>query len=239
MTDSEWSHIYTHILQLEQDGLVTRTFRRLDPERQQAVITAILDEAGEHGPTSINIKRVAERAGVSIGSLYQYFNNREGLLAFTIELCVRLTTGVFNEYRPILSAMSLRQALTAYLMGGVEWGQTQMGLVQFLARAAYHGDPQLGESVVRPIANIMRETVHDILTQAAARGEIRAGVDLEAATRVVNTLMIAMGDAQLLPYLNTYLQVTDRKMPSERVLEAALDMILQGIGIEARHPSHG
>ena len=230
MTTSEWEKIHTHILRLEQQGLVTRTFRRLDSERQQAVITAILDEANEHGPTSINIKRVAERAGVSIGSLYQYFNNREGLLAFTVELCVRLTTDAFNEYRPMLSAMPLREALAAYLIGGLEWGQTQMGLVQFFARAAYHGDPALAESVVRPIANVMREMVHDILAQAAARGEIRADVDMEATARVINALMTAMGDCQLLPYLNTYFQVSDKKMPPERVLEAMLDLVLRGIG---------
>ena len=232
MPDSDLTRIHTHILKLEQEGLVTRTFRRLDPERQQAVITAILDEAGERGPTSINIKQVAERAGISVGSLYQYFNNREGLLAFTVELCVRLVSDAFGEYRSTLAAMPLREALTAYLAGGVEWGQTQAGLVQFFARAAYHGDPQLGEQVVRPIANVMREMVSDILTQAAARGEIRAGVDLEATARVLNALMIAVGDAQLLPYLNIYLQVTDKKMPPKRVLEALLELVLRGIAVD-------
>jgi AcrR family transcriptional regulator len=229
MTDTEWTHIHVHILRLEQVGLVTRTFRRLDPERQQVVITAILDEASEHGPTSINIKRVAERAGVSTGSLYQYFNNREGLLTFAVELCVRLMTDAFNEYRPALAAMPLREALEAYLMGGLEWGQTQAGFVQFFARAAYHGDPKLAESVVRPIANVMREIVHDMLTQAAARGEIRADVDLEATARVVNALMIAIGDPQLLPYLNTYFQVTDKEMPPERTTNAMIEMIMRGI----------
>jgi len=230
MADSEWTYVHAHILKLEQEGWVTRTFRRLDPERQQAVIQAILDEAGEHGPNSINVKRVAKRAGVSIGSLYQYFNNREGLLTFTVELCVRWVTDTFDEYRPMLSAMPVREALAAYLMGGVEWGQTQAGLVQFFARAAYHGDPKLSESVVRPIADVMREIVHDILIQAAERGELRADIDLEATARVINALMIAVGDAQLLPFLNTYFQVTDKKMPPARTVKAMIEMVMCGIG---------
>ena len=69
---SDWAQIHTRIFEMEQEGLVTRTFRRLDPDRQQAVLTAILDEAVEHGPASLSMKRVAERAGVSVGSLYQY-----------------------------------------------------------------------------------------------------------------------------------------------------------------------
>ena len=91
MDISNWTQIHTHILQLEQDGLVTRTFRRLDPERQQVILNAILEEAVARGPAAINIKEVARRAEVSIGSLYQYFENRAGLLAFAVELSKRST----------------------------------------------------------------------------------------------------------------------------------------------------
>ncbi len=75
----EWIQVHTIILELERAGVVTRTFRRLDPERQQAIVQAILDEALEKGPASINIKKVAKRAGVALGSLYQYFGSRAGL----------------------------------------------------------------------------------------------------------------------------------------------------------------
>ncbi len=228
----DWTQIHTNILQLEQEGLVTRTFRRLDPERQQAVINAILDEAVEKGPTSLNIKQVAERAGVSVGSLYTYFRDREGLLTFTVELCMRFVADSFNSFRPYLVALPLREALAAYLAGGVEWSKTQVGLVQFLVRAAYQGDPTLADRVVRPIGTVMREMVHDILTQAAARGEIREDVDLEATARVVNALMIAVGDSQLLPYLNIYFQVNDEDVSPERILEALVALVLNGIGLK-------
>ncbi len=229
---SDWTQMHTYILQMERDGLVTRTFRRLDPDRQQTVINAILDEAVERGPTAINVKRIAERAGISIGALYTYFPNREGVLAFAIELCVRFTTDTFDSFRPYLAALPLREALTAYLVGGVEWSKTQTGLIQLFARAAYQGDPDLGDYLVRPIATTLREMIHDILSQAAAQGEIRDDVDLEATTRIIHTLMIAVGDSQLLPHLNTYLQVQDDNLPAERTLEALITLIVRGIGID-------
>lgn len=226
---SDWTPIHTLILQLEQEGLVTRTFRRLDPERQQAILAAILDEAVEKGPTALNIKQVAERADVSVGSLYTYFPKREGLLAFAVELCVRFVTDAFEEFRPYLAALSLREALTVYLSGGVEWSKAHAGLLKLFVRAAYHGDPELADPLVRPVAAKLRDMVHDILSQAAARGEIRADVDLEATTRIVHALTIAVGDSQLLPYLNTYFQVCDEDISPERALEALLALILHGI----------
>lgn len=229
MLNPDWSQIQVHILHFEEEGLVTRTFRRLDPERQQAVVHAILEEASEKGPTSINIKEIARRADVSIGSLYQYFGNRDGLLNFAVALCVRYMVDMFAEFGPMLAAMPLRDALRYYVLGGIEWGQTEAGLVRFFGKAAYHGDPELAESVVRPIAEVMRATTAMILAQAIERGEIRSDFDMEAASRVINALMIAIGDAQLFPELNIYFQVIDENMPLERVMDTLIDLLMKGL----------
>jgi AcrR family transcriptional regulator len=234
MSIAEWVYFQPYISQLEQEGIITRTFRRLDPERQESIFNAILEEAVAKGPASLNIKEIARRAGVSVGSLYQYFPNRDGLLTFAVELCTRSTIAMFQEYKPMMAAMPLKEALSAYLMGGLEWGQTAMGLVRFFGRAAYQGDPDLAERVVRPIATIMRETMQEILTQARARGEIQSELDTTAAARVINALMIAIGDSQLLPYLNVYFQVSDETVPFERVSNALLDLIQNGIAAEAK-----
>jgi AcrR family transcriptional regulator len=235
---SEWTAIHTHILALEQAGLVTRTFRRLDPERQQAVLHSILDEAIEVGPTLINIKRVASRAGVSVGSLYNYFENRDNLLAFTVELCTRYVLDLFESFKPYFITLPLREALASYLLGGLEWSETQAGLVQFFARAAYQGEETLYPQFVEPVAQMMLEIVEEMLAQAAARGEVRPDVDLEATARVINASMLAVGDSQLLPYLNRYFLVNDENLPFERVVQALLDLILAGIASEsAQNPS--
>jgi AcrR family transcriptional regulator len=229
MSASDSVELQAQILELAKSGLVTRTFRRLDPDRQEAVVNAILEEAGEKGPAAISIKQVAERAQASVGSLYQYFGSRSGLMQFAVKLVVQSVVALFKLGQPYLASLPLREALKSYLTVGVEWGQLQGGLVRFIARAAYQGDPDLSESVVRPIATVMRKTTRDMLTQAAARGEVRPTVDVEAASRVINVLMIALGDAQLLPYLNTYYQATDGEVTSTRLLEAALDLIMDGV----------
>lgn len=226
---NDWLQIYAHILEMERDGVVTRTFRRLDAERQQAIVQAILDEAMEKGPASINIKEVARKADVAIGSLYQYFGNRDGLMDFSTRLSLHLLTAAFEQVAPMLTAMPLREALSAYLAGGLEWGQTMLGLYQFIGRAAYQGDPALAESVVRPVAVAMRAMTLAILQAAAARGELRPDLDLEAAARAVNAVIIAVADSQVFPFLNNYFQVSDENVPFERTLEATLDLIVRGL----------
>lgn len=222
-----WPGLADEVLALERAGLVTRTFRRLDPARQTAVLEAILEEAVERGPSDLNIKRVAERAGVSVGSLYQYFGNRERLLDFTVELCRRAMDRVLAEARPFLLAMPLREALLAYVDAGCDWAAHQGALLRLFARAAYHGDSALTDRLVRPVAATMRGLVRDLLEAAVTRGELRADLDLEATAGVVHALTVVVGDSRLLPYLDAYFQVQAEGVTPARALAAAVDLVVR------------
>jgi len=210
---------------LQGRGIITNTFLRLNPSRREAIVTGILEEAAFKGPTKLNIKEAARRAGVSVGSLYQYFNHREGLLDFAIEITTKQMVAAFSEFKPYLSEKPLHEALSAYLQGGDEIAKEYTGYVQFFASAAYQGDPVLTERVVRPVAQAMLEMTRAILEKARSRGEVRSGIDFEATVRLVNTLVIAVYDAQFLSHLNTYYQLTDKNIKRERILESMLDLI--------------
>ncbi len=221
--------IQSFIFQAEKDGLVQRTFRRLDPDRQQAVINAILAEAAEVGPDQIRIQAVADRAGVAVGSLYQYFADREHLLDFAIRLCARSWEEMFNLYIPMLAAMPLRDGLRAYILGGLEMNETERGVAQFIGRAAYQGSRGRAQAAVDSISRIMLSGTRAMLEAARQRGEIRTDLDLEASARSVNAYLIALGDGQLFPYLKNYYQLTDESMPFERVLDSAIELIMHGL----------
>jgi AcrR family transcriptional regulator len=224
-----WKILTSRVLQLEQQGKVTRTFRRLDPQRQVDVLDAILYEAAENGPKTVNITEVSRRAGVSVGSMYQYFPNRMGMIDFAIDISVGYIGDVIKAYEPFLLAMPTFEALTMYISSGVEMTKTQAGMLKFYSRAAYQGDSDLNERVVKPIACVMLGMVTNILMQAQLRGELREGLDIEAAARLVNALLIITGDCQLFPYLNTYLHLNDKAVSSERIMAALVPFLKNGI----------
>lgn len=244
----DWTSLEPYIQALIQAGLATRTFRRLDADRQHAVLQALLDEAAEHGPDELNVHSVARRAGVAVGSLYQYFGEREQMITFILELCRRYCLDIFTLARTILLEMPLREALETYLSYGVEWSMSQAGLMRLFARAAYAGGGEPAERLVVPIADAMRGVIFDLLRAGIERGEVRREIDLEATARLVHALLAAAGDAQMLPHLNAYYQVVNvenrsgvssdpkdethadsRDVPPERSRKAVLDLILNGI----------
>ncbi|MCP5099571.1 MAG: hypothetical protein GY943_28795 [Chloroflexi bacterium] len=84
---------------------------------------------------------------------------------------------------------------------------------------------------MRPIAETMLEMVREIITAVQERGEIRNDIDLDMTVRLINVLMIAVGDSQLLPYLNVYYQLHDGDVLDDRLLAGLLDLVLSGIRV--------
>lgn len=85
-------------------------------ETVRAIVEAaarILEQAGLAGFTT---NAVAERAGVSIGSLYQYFPGKEALIG---ALIVRETSRLIAEWEAALAATSGRDALAGLVAAAV------------------------------------------------------------------------------------------------------------------------
>jgi TetR/AcrR family transcriptional regulator len=234
-----WPGLADQVLELEQAGLVTCTFRRLDRERQTAVLEAIIDESAERGLSSLSMKSVAARAQVSVGSLYQYFGKREHLLGFTVELCRRYMEGVLADSLPTLEKLPLAEALSAYVEGGADWMAQQRSIMRLFGQAAYRGDSELTENLVRPVATSMRNIVRELLARSVARGELRRDIDLEATAGVIHTLTVVLGDSRLLPALDAYFQLQVPGVDAGRSLRAALDLLMQGLATASRGDRQG
>jgi AcrR family transcriptional regulator len=214
-------HLPAKILELERAGKVTHTFRRLDRGRQFAVVAAVLCEAAEAGPDGAGVRGIAARAGVSVGSLYQYFPDREGMVCVAAEIAGGLLSAELRHYRDVLAALPLREGLQAYVLAGMEWSRTHEDLLLFFARAAYQGDAGPGGAIIAPVVDELHGMVHAMLAAARERGETAAGLDLDAAARFVHGLTLALGDCRLLPHIEHYYRLLGDMSPQERAAQLA------------------
>lgn len=78
---------YTHQASdpLPQNALIKIPRQPRSVDMVHCILDAAMEVIRESGLNSMSTNKVADRAGVSIGSLYQYFANRESILAGIIE----------------------------------------------------------------------------------------------------------------------------------------------------------
>jgi AcrR family transcriptional regulator len=103
--------------------------RRLQPRRKprqvraeltrERILIAAAHVFAEHGYAAGTTNRIAERAGISIGSLYQYFPNKDAILATL--LVQHIDRGIWKEADQFdLSAGSLETTVRALVRDAID-----------------------------------------------------------------------------------------------------------------------
>lgn len=112
--------------------------------RSRAIVQAIVDAGrqllGEEDPQSLTTNRIAERAGVSIGSLYRYFPNKDAVLAAIYDAEVgREAADLRDAPTWQTDEGPLREALVAIVDFQLERQRRLLALGQDFYRT-HHGD---------------------------------------------------------------------------------------------------
>jgi AcrR family transcriptional regulator len=97
-------------------------------ETVRAIIAAAARILKRDGYEGTNVNRVAELAGVSIGSLYQYFPSKEALVAAVAQDLAERTIAVFQEGIVDLAFLPLRDAVRGVVERAVRAVRIDPGL---------------------------------------------------------------------------------------------------------------
>ncbi|MCX4246208.1 TetR/AcrR family transcriptional regulator [Paraliomyxa miuraensis] len=137
----------------------TEPRKRPRQARSRALVEAVLDATeqviAQEGLAQATTTRIAEVAGVSVGSLYQYFPSRRALLAAVIE-------------RRVERDEALLQARLAKLDGASPAATLRTGAE--LLVELYRGEPELYRTMVDQMSDVDREAaVQRLLDDAVIR----------------------------------------------------------------------
>lgn len=104
--------------------------------RSQAMVELILDAAArvliERGYAGANTNLVAERAGISVGSLYQYFPNKDSLISALHSRHMRQMNATLERAFEVTREMGFEEALATVVDSLVEAHRVEAGLHRVL-----------------------------------------------------------------------------------------------------------
>jgi len=100
-------------------------------QRSQQMVDALIDAAGQiiakKGLDRFTTVEVAARAGVSVGSLYQYFANKEALLAALLDRLTDQLGDVVNRAAPLLLQADLETMVRGLLLAALDFLDSDKG----------------------------------------------------------------------------------------------------------------
>ena len=158
--------------------------KRRKEARPSELLAAALDLFVEKGFAATRLEDVATRAGVSKGTLYLYYENKEALFKAVIQEGI-IPVIVENEAiaaQHTGSSFDLMEKLLANWWTKI--GQTAFAGIPKLMVAEARNFPELGRYYVENVINRGRALVGSALQRGMASGEFRA-MDVETTIDVV------------------------------------------------------
>lgn len=160
-------------------------WRRMPEERPQQIIHAALEEFAQHGLDGAKLDDIAQRAGVSKGTIYLYFPNKEELFREMIRSTVVAELVKAERLPPANSAAS---QLTGFLEGYWRFLRTPaFATIYALVLGELHNFPDLAEFYTREVVMRASRLVSGIIQRGIDTGEFRK-VDPLVAARMMAAL---------------------------------------------------
>lgn len=159
-------------------------------ERSRSMIDALLEATArvvsQAGLDRATTNRIADVAGVSIGSLYQYFPGKEALLAALIEREAQHDLAAMREVMAACAHLPLSQAVARSVAALVQRHARDPALYRWMLTWV----PALGQHPkVRAVAAEGRALLRDAL--GARRGELAPGVEPAMAAMILGSAVEA------------------------------------------------
>ncbi len=194
--------------------------RRRKPTQARAQITvdAMLDAAVKllkrGGASSITTNRIAATAGVSIGSVYQYFPNKHALFAALHERHIRQVDAILRKRTAECAESSLEELVQAWIEGMAEAHAKDPELAELLQSEVPHRAAGTAEFSIR---------LHTCFRAALAphAGSFRRKTDLDTRTFITANMVEALGHA-LVSRRPRGLSLTRAKAESSKAILAYL-----------------
>jgi len=200
-----------------------KRWRRRKDARPAEIRLAALECFGERGFAATRLDDVAERAGVTKGTLYLYFQNKEDL--FKAVVSEELVPNIVRIQSRIAELdLSPPEALAQLMRFWIRTlTATRLSLMPKIVISEVGNFPELAEFYIHEVIDRGFSLIGGIIGKGIESGDFRE-VDVDETTMCV----IAPAIVSML-WRHTFEQHGSRKIDPESLLESHIEMILRGL----------
>ncbi|MEV4350567.1 TetR/AcrR family transcriptional regulator [Actinoplanes sp. NPDC049596] len=161
--------------------------RKLDQEREQAILRATYELLGETGYQGLRVDAVAARAQASKATLYRHWPTKAELVSDAVRVCKAVD-------KPLPDTGTLRGDLEAWFCDMATMISSDQGPVLAGLFMALHTEPELATQL-RQMQESKLPLAEAICERAVTRGELRPGYDPRLIEEIVPAMVFMRGFA--------------------------------------------
>lgn len=163
-----------------------QTFINLPKEKRDIILNVAIDEFVEFGLENASTNRIVAKSGISKGSFYQYFEDKQDVFMHLLSILEQEKLAFFEDKRPPNMNMDTFEYFRWMIKTGMEFNSAHPRMTQAISRVLLGDGMYYGKN----FANYRQKTIQALrrmIEQAISRGEVDPSVDVDLAVMVMET----------------------------------------------------
>ncbi len=165
-------------------------FEKISPEKQKKILDAAVTEFASKGFSQANINVIAKNAGISIGSMYNYFESKENLFLAVVDYG-------YTELEAVLSTVDLEQGdifdkFEMLIRMAQRFSKQHPELNQIYLDLASQGLLHLSQRLSRQVESITAFFYRSLMDEAKKQGRIAHDIDAYVASFCLDNLLLLL-----------------------------------------------
>lgn len=166
------------------------TFDKISEEKRQRVLGVAISEFAHNGLAATNINDIAKKAGISIGSLYNYFASKEDLYMAIADEGYRILEKVVAAID--LSTGDIFDKMEKFIRAAQEYTRNYQELTQIYLDLTTESLSHLSERLSKQMEEITARYYNHLLVEAKQQGIVDPDVDERIAAFCFDNLVLML-----------------------------------------------
>lgn len=207
-----------------------QTFLNLPEDKRQKIIDCAVDEFAQHDYQSASVSRMVSQAGISKGSLYQYFSDKRDLYRYILELGIQKKAALMAESMQDSPNITFFETLN-HLFKVMATFELQHPKLAKIGYRAANGKSPLPEELVEMAKLSTRHYFANLIDKGIATGEIREDTNVEVTAFLFASALSELGNFLSIKPGSIGLdeQPTDQIVEIENAYQQIIAVIKHGI----------
>ena len=169
-----------------------QTFLNLSEEKRNTLIATAIEEFANNDYNTASISKIVEKAGIAKGSVYQYFEDKQDLFMYLMDVSNKAMLEFITQSTPPNPGADFFEMLRWQMSATVQ-AAVKYPVHSKLLRRAYSTPLPFRDEVFERSKKLGDEHFQAMIAQAQAGGQLDAKRDPEIVSFVVRGLMSELG----------------------------------------------
>jgi TetR/AcrR family transcriptional regulator len=164
-------------------------FKKLAPEKQEKVFEAAVSEFATQGYRNASMNNLVKTAGISKGSLFQYFRTKSDLFDKIVEIALSRVKQFLRKVRDDTQRLTFFQRLERMLRAGFSFIDEHPMLAKVYFQLLQSGEAPFGSERMIFLRQQANDFLAEIIEDGIGRKELREDLDVRRLAFLMNCIL--------------------------------------------------